>query len=166
MPSLFSPGSGFFDHTTYYTGPALTDAMVAAAEARLGYTLPKSYVELLRIKNGGVPKRQCYPTAGTTWSDNHLRVTRLCGIGGRWGIDSDDNGSQHTISQAGFPEVGIFIGWTPTAGHDGVLLDYSECGSHGEPRVIFADPEEIDSGIQILAPDCETFLRSLVDCRP
>ncbi|MDZ4683727.1 MAG: SMI1/KNR4 family protein [Planctomycetaceae bacterium] len=156
----------FFGPSNVYTGPRLTDVMVAGVETTLGYRLPQSYLRLLRVKNGGVPKRPCYPTAGTTWSDNHVCLTTLCGIGGRWGIDSEELGSRHAISQAGFPEVGIFFGWTPTAGHDGFMLDYSECGPQGEPRVIFVDPEEIDGGVQVLAPDFETFLQRLTDCRP
>lgn len=153
-----------FDTSTEYTGPALTDAMVAAAEASLGYKLPASYLGLLRIKNGGSPRRQCFPTRGQSWSDNHIRVTILCGIGGRWGIDSPELGSKHLIRQGGFPDVGIFIGWTPTAGHDGILLDYGPRGPAGEPRVIHVDPEGDD--VQILAPDFAAFLGGLVDCGP
>jgi hypothetical protein len=166
MADARSPWDDFFDDSDYYTGPPLTDAMAAEAEAKLGYKLPQAYLQLLRVKNGGAPRRQCHPTGGTNWSDNHVRMTRLCGIGGRWGIDSEEDGSQHAIRQAGFPEIGIFIGWTPTAGHDGIMLDYSECGPAGDPRVVFVDPEEGESCVQILAPDFATFLRGLVDCRP
>jgi hypothetical protein len=156
----------FFDASDHYTGPPLTDAMVAAAEAALGYKLPAAYLQLLRAKNGGSPKRQCYPTGGTSWSDNHVRVTAICGIGGQWGIDSEQYGSRHMIEQGGFPDVGIFVGWTPTAGHDGIFLDYRECGTSGEPRVIYLDAEADESESQILAPNFATFLQGLVDCRP
>ena len=154
----------FFDASTYYTSPPLTDAMVASAERVLGYRLPASYLQLLRVKNGGVPRRQCFPTEGTHWSDNHVRLVTLFGIGGRWGIDSEECGSRNAIEQAGLPEIGIAIGMTPTAGHDAVMLDYSVCGPQGEPRVVFADPE--DDLTTVLTPDFETFLRALVDCRP
>src|SRR5689334_19404071 len=96
----------FFDASTHYTGPPLTDALVAAAERLLGYTLPASYVRLLRVKNGGCPKRQCHPTAGAHWSDNHVRVVALFGVGGRWGIDSAEFGSQRLIEEAGYPRLG------------------------------------------------------------
>jgi hypothetical protein len=156
----------FFDESNYYTGPALTEAMVAAVEASLGYKLPSAYLQLLQVKNGGCPKRQCYPTGGTSWSDNHVRVTAICGIGGRWGIDSEQYGSRHMIEQGGFPDVGIFLGWTPTAGHDGIFLDYRECGADGEPRVTYIDAEADEAESLILAPDFATFLNGLVDCRP
>src|SRR5262245_38700834 len=164
MSTPANPWADFFDASTYYTSPPLTDAMIAAAERALGYTLPQSYLRLLRAKNGGVPKRQCHPTGGTHWSDNHVRVTQIFGIGGTWGIDSEEFGSRHMIEQAGFAEVGIYVGMTPTAGHDGIFLDYSECDARGEPRVTFIDAESGDS--QILAANFESFLHGLADCKP
>lgn len=154
----------FFDRNNHYTSPPLTDEMVTAAERTLGYSLPASYVRLLRVKNGGVPRRQCFPTAGTYSGDNHVRMTVLFGVGGMWGIDSEQFGSQKAIREAGFPEIGIIVGMTPTAGHDGIFLDYSACGPRGEPRVTHVDSE--DGNSQVLAPDFDTFLRGLVDCRP
>jgi len=156
-------GSDFFDASSHYTGPRLTDAMVAAAEGTLGYALPASYLKLLRVKNGGVPKRQCFPTSGTHWSDNHVRIVTVFGIGGQWGIDSAEFGSRHWIEQAGLPEIGIAVGMTTTAGHDAIMLDYSGCGPKGEPRVVFVDPE--DDVTAVLASDFAEFLHDLVDCR-
>jgi len=154
----------FFDANTHYTGPRLTDAMAAAAERTLGYALPASYLKLIRVKNGGVPRRQCYPTSGSHWSDNHVRIVTVFGIGGQWGIDSEEFGSRHWIEQAGLPEIGIAVGMTPTAGHDAIMLDYSVCGPKGEPRVVFVDPE--DDLTAVLAADFAEFLGGLVDCRP
>lgn len=154
----------FFDVSTHYTGPPLTEAMIASADRKLGYALPALYLEVLRVKNGGVPRRQCYPTDGTDWSSNHVRIVTLFGIGGEWGIDSDEFGTRHLIKQAGLPEIGIVLGLTPTAGHDAIMLDYSVCGPRGEPRVTFVDPE--DDLATVLAPNFEAFVRGLVDCRP
>jgi hypothetical protein len=156
--------SDFFDSSTNYSGPPLTDAMVASAERTLGYTLPAAYLQLLRAKNGGVPRRQCYPTSGTDWSDSHVRVVTIFGIGGLWGIDSEQFGTRHMIEQAGLPEIGIVVGWTPAAGHDAIMFDYSVCGPRGEPRVVHVEPE--DDATTILAPGFAEFLRGLVDCRP
>jgi hypothetical protein len=159
-----STWSDLFDASTYYTGPLLTDAMIASAERVLGYALPASYLQLLRVKNGGVPRRQCFPTSGTHWSDNHVRIVTVFGIGGSWGIDSEEFGTRHFIKQAGLPELGIVVGFTPAAGHDAIMLDYSDCGPRGQPRIVYVDPE--DDLSSVLAPDFETFLRGLVDCRP
>ena len=68
------------------------------------------------------------------------------------------------IREAGFPEIGIIVGWTPTAGHDAIMLDYGDCGPQGESRVAHVDAESGDS--EILAPTFEAFLRGLADCRP
>jgi SMI1-KNR4 cell-wall len=165
MSSPSSVWDDFFDGSDYYTSPPFTEAMVADVERVLGYKLPVSYIRLLRVKNGGAPKLQCYPTAGTDWSDNHVRIMSLVGIGGRWGIDSAELGSRHLIREGGFPpEIGIIVGWTPTAGHDAIFLDYRDCGPNGEPRVTLVDAESGDT--QVLAPTFEAFLRGLVDCRP
>ena len=153
-----------FDGSEYYTGPRLTEGMVAEVERGLGYRLPADYVGLLRVKNGGTPRRQCHATSGTSWSDNHVRVMSLFGIGGRWGIDSEEFGTRRMIEQGGFPEIGIIVGWTPTAGHDAIMLDYSECDADGEPRVVLMDAESGEW--QVLAAGFGAFLEGLVDCRP
>jgi hypothetical protein len=70
------------------------------------------------------------------------------------------------IREWGYPDVGIFIGQTPSAGHDGIMLDYSECGRDGEPRIIHVDVEGDKHQVQVLAPNLESFLRGLVDCGP
>ena len=46
------------------------------------------------------------------------------------------------------------------------MLDYSECGPQGEPRVIHVDTETFDEEPEVLviAPDFETFVNGLVDC--
>jgi hypothetical protein len=156
--------SDFFDASTDYTGPPLTDAMVGSAERALGYALPTSYLRLLGVKNGGRPRRRCFPTVGDVLPEDHVRLETLFGIGGPWGIDSERFGSRRLIREAGFPEIGIIVGWTPTAGHDAVLLDYAQCGPRGEPRVTYVDSE--DGLTVVLAPDFATFLGGLVDCRP
>ena len=156
----------FFDDSDYFTGPPLTDEMIAAAQALLGYRLPAAYLQLLRVKNGGSPQRKCYPTGKPDWAEDHVELSGICGIGGAWGIDSNLRGSRFMIQEWGYPDVGIFIGQTPSAGHDGIMLDYTECGRDGEPRVIHVETESDEPQIQILAPNLETFLLGLVDCGP
>ena len=55
-----SPDNPFTD-SDYYTGPPLTDEMIRSAESRLGYKLPESYLDVIRIKNGGSLKRSRFP---------------------------------------------------------------------------------------------------------
>jgi hypothetical protein len=156
----------FFDDSRYFTGPPLTEDLIRAAEARLGYKLPGSYLRLLHVRNDGSPKQKCFPTGKPDWAEDHIEVTGIPGIGGSWGIDSEQRGSRYMIQEWGYPDVGIFIGQTPSAGHDGIMLDYSECGRDGEPRVIHVEVEGDEPQVQVLAPNLESFLLGLVDCGP
>jgi hypothetical protein len=156
----------FFDDSTYFTGPPLTEEMVRSAEAHLGYKLPASYLRLLYVKNGGSPRRKCFPTGEAGWADDHVEVCGIRGIGGTWGIDSEYRGNRYLIREWGYPDVGIVIGQTPSAGHDGIMLDYRACGPDGEPRVIHVDTEADEPQVRVLAPNLEVFLLGLVDCGP
>lgn len=44
------------------------------------------------------------------------------------------------------------------------MLDYTECGNQGEPRLRLVDAQSGES--QILAQTFDAFLGGLVDCRP
>src|SRR4051812_11854164 len=150
-----------------YTGPPLTDAMARAAEASVGYKLPEAYLRMLRVRNGGTPRRCCFPTPmRRSGADDHVWGTGIRGIGGSWGIDSEDLGSRYMIEEWGYPDVGIVVGQTLSGGHDTVMLDYSECGPRGEPRVIHVETETEDGEpvMLVLAPDFESFVLGLVDC--
>lgn len=71
-----------FWSTDYYKNPPLTDSMVADAEERLGVALPEEYVALLRLQNGGYTRGFGHPmTQHTSWSDNHVPLNELNGIG-------------------------------------------------------------------------------------
>jgi hypothetical protein len=52
--------SDFWEVSEYanesYVDSSLTDDVVCEIELRLGYRLPKSYIELSRYQNGGIPK--------------------------------------------------------------------------------------------------------------
>lgn len=123
-------------------GPAITDALVEDAERRLGVRLPRAYVELLRECNGGRPRRRCYPTRHrTSWGDR-IQVSTLLGLGYPDGVDGI-YGSEYMAREWGYPEVGPLVFDTPSGGHDAVLLDYTECGRGGEPRVVHVDDNRI-----------------------
>jgi hypothetical protein len=123
----------FFTDDKFYTGPVLTDDLVKSAEAKLGYRLPPSYLALLAERNGGVPRRRCFRTAApTSWANDHVEIAAIRGIGGDWGLDSEDGvGSSDMIAEWGYPDIGVVICEMPSAGHDAIMLDYSECGSRG-----------------------------------
>ncbi|HEY1405077.1 MAG TPA: SMI1/KNR4 family protein [Spirochaetota bacterium] len=148
----------------YFTGPPLTDEMIDHAQKKLGYKLPDAYIDLLRYKNGCSFIRNCFPTdVPTNWSETHFVIEGISGIGGEDGIDSD-TGSDYMIKEWGYPPVGIAFGQCPSAGHETVMFDYSECGKDGEPAVIYVDMESdtLRKGLRI-ADNFESFLSQLTD---
>lgn len=156
----------WFNDYAGYTGPALTDEMIESAEQELGFKLPDAYISLLRVKNGGRPRCNCYPMqVPTGWADDHIEIQAIFGIAGEWGIDGK-YGSNYMIAEWGYPDVGVMIGMTPSAGHEAIMLDYSECGPQGDPTVIYVDVETPDGqpNIVTLAPDFEAFVKGLVSC--
>ncbi|MBF9219814.1 SMI1/KNR4 family protein [Hymenobacter ruricola] len=157
----------FWDDSAYawkaYTEAPPTDELIQSIEANLGYTLPAFYVALMRQRNGGVPRNTCFPTTtGTSWADDHVAISGICGIGRTKSVSlAGEQGSQFMLDEWGYPPIGVVVCDCPSAGHDVVMLDYRACGPQGEPAVVHVDQED-DYRITPLAPDFETFVRGLV----
>lgn len=140
-----------------------TPETIAAVEAELGYRLPASYVALMRSRNGGIPVDRCFPTdVPTSWAGDHVAISAFKGIGFAkpWSL-CGGLGSRFRIEQWEYPDIGVYFGDCPSAGHDMIALDYRACGPTGEPGVVHVD-QEGDYRITPLAPDFETFVRGLV----
>lgn len=142
----------FWDDREYYRKnylmPPADDALIASVEEELGYKLSLSYIELMKMRNGGAPKNRCCPTnESTSWAEDHAAITAIMGIG-RSKAESlcGGLGSQFMIDEWGYPPIGVYFGDCPSAGHDMILLGYSQCGKDGEPRVMHLD-QECDYGI-------------------
>ncbi|MDR0997236.1 MAG: SMI1/KNR4 family protein [Zoogloeaceae bacterium] len=158
----------FWDDDAYalknYVGAPVTDEAIASIEAELGYRLPASYVALIRQHNGGRPKKTAYFTAeGSSWAEDHIAIH------GIYGIDRNkanslcgELGNKLWREEWGYPNIGIAICDTPSAGHDMVCLDYRFCGPQGEPTVVCID-QECDYEITWIADDFESFIRGLQD---
>lgn len=147
-----------------YIESPLTDGAVGDVEFKLGYTLPKSYVELMRFQNGGIPRRTCHHTSEpTSWSHDHIAIHGIFSIGeqkhhsllGRLG-------SQHWIDEWGYPPICVYFADCPSAGHDMICLDYRACGPRGEPQVVHIDQEQ-DYKIVFVTDTFEAFIRGLQD---
>lgn len=133
--------------------------MVRRAEEALGLRLPWSYVELMYQQNGGVLKNSCYPTSfRTSWAADHFGFDVIMGIGYEMGIDAN---SADLISEWNYPNAGVVLGFTPSAGHDTVMLDYSESGPDGEPAVVYVDEDRIPWRV---ADSFGEFINGLVSC--
>lgn len=156
----------FWDNDEYakeaYIGRPVTDQMIKEAESLLGYKLPQSYIEFIKHQNGGIPKNTCHRTsAPTSWAEDHVAIT------GIYGIDKNkpysvcgEFSSKFWMEEWGYPGIGVYICDCPSAGHDMICLDYSNCGSQGEPVVVHID-QESDYRKTFIAKDFESFIRGL-----
>lgn len=138
----------------------LTPTMVKVAEESLGYKLPKAFVSLLRVCNGGPLKRCAFELSDAEngakrveYFHDVMGICKKCGINGR-------HGSEYLIEEWGYPELGVVIS---SEGHTAFMLDYSESGEIGEPRVVLVDVEldEDEPFVDVVAPDFASFLAML-----
>ena len=153
--------TGFWKDTDYafesYIGREVTDEDIKNAEAELGYTLPAAYIELLKNHNGGVVNKNCFIND----DDDCVYIT------GIYGIDRDkkysllgEMGNEFWISKVKYPPIGIVVADTISGGHDMIFLDYRECGTTGEPKVVRVD-QEGDYSITLLADNFGDFIKNL-----
>jgi hypothetical protein len=140
----------------------LTNEMVKNAEEKLKYKLPLSYIELLKNHNGGYPLNTYFQIKDNKFGqNNYIEIVKIFGIGTDDGIDSE-YGSDYLINEWEYPNIGILICSCPSAGHDSVFFDYSECGINGEPKIVHIDLEISEEPvITILANNFEEFICGL-----
>ena len=159
--------SDFWDDCDYaleeYVEEEPSDQLINSIEQELGYKLPSSYITLMKLHNGGIPKNTCFPTnESTSWAEDHIAITGISGIGRSKNYSLGGKfGSQFMIDEWGYPPIGICICSCPSAGHDMVMLDYSKNGPEGEPEVVHVDQEN-DYKISFLAKDFNSFIKGLV----
>jgi hypothetical protein len=145
----------FWSESKQFVGPPLTLEQVKRAESALGYKLPQSYIQLILWRNGGTPIRTCFRTSvPTSWAQDHIAISGIKGIGGRWGIDSPEFGSRVMSETWGYPRIGVVVCECPSAGHDVVMLDYRACGPSGEPSVVHVETE---CSAPVITSLCGTF---------
>lgn len=167
MPNVFSDFDfkNFWDNSDYaletYVSEPLTDEMLVYAENELGYKLPSSYVELMRLQNGGHPINDCFPTqTPTLWADNYVKMDSISGISTKeiCGL-CGEYGSLYMIEDIEYPDIGVYFAGCPS-GHAMFAFDYRKCGKDGEPSVVYVAQED-DFEITFLAKDFETFIKGL-----
>jgi len=116
----------YFWDENYYNNPTLTDRMIKQAENQLGVKLPDTFLDLLKLQNGGYTKGFAFPMkTKTTWAKSHVPLSALFGI--VLDIESD---SAHNIMQSsymtkewGLPEKQVLlIGHGPCW----ITLDYRQ----------------------------------------
>jgi len=145
-----------------YVGDSFTDEDVASVEGKLGYRLPKAYVELLKQQNGGIPKNTNHRTQEpTSWSEDHVAITGIFSLGSKKPCSlCGEFGSQFWIDEWGYPPIGVYFADCPSAGHDMICMDFRSCGPNGEPQIVHVD-QEFDYKITFVAKSFEAFIRGL-----
>ena len=144
----------------YFKGGAVSEEDIKRVEEEFGYKLPDSYIELLKSQNGGAPfYALCYYE-----EDEEFIPVYLTAI---YGVDSKldysicgDSGAKMIYEKWGYPDIGLPIAFTINDGHEMVFLDYSDCGSKGEPKVVLIDQEN-DYKKTLLAENFVAFIKSL-----
>ncbi|MDR2033168.1 MAG: SMI1/KNR4 family protein [Helicobacteraceae bacterium] len=159
--------SGFWndDYSQDYVEAYPSDELISSIEEEIGgYKLPASYIELMRLHNGGTPAKTAFPTNEPTgWAEDHIAITGIMGIGRkkRYSL-CGELGGNFMKEEWGYPDIGVCIADTPSAGHEMIMLDYRKCGKTGEPEVVYVD-QEADYEIVFLAKNFEEFIKGLVD---
>ncbi|MCA9173450.1 MAG: SMI1/KNR4 family protein [Planctomycetales bacterium] len=135
--------------------------MVADAEKELGIRFPASYVEALRLKNGGailgnlvrLPKQDIPQHLRPYVDHGHISVRGINGIGAS---HTSVLTTPYLIEEWGLPKNLVLLDGD---GHWWIAFDYREPTSN--PPIVFV---ESDSGDTLrIADDFATFFDSLVD---
>ncbi|MGF9699373.1 SMI1/KNR4 family protein [Paenibacillus sp. MABNR03] len=142
--------------------PSPTDEQIESVEERLVFKLPRAYVDMMKVHNGGIPRYRYIPV-----SEAGTAEQRLIEISGILGIGQEkkhslcgEEGSRFIIEQGGYPEIGVVLCKCPSDSEI-IMLDYRASDNAGEPEVVHVDKED-NYKITWLAPDFDTFVRSLV----
>lgn len=147
-----------------YISESPVEEIISKVEEEIQYKLPKAYVELMKLHNGGLVNKCYYKIkTSTSWAEDHIAIDGIYGIG----FDKSNSlcgefGSRFWIDEWEYPDIGVVICDCPSASHDMVFLDYRECGKDGEPSVVHID-QEFDYKITKLVNSFEEFILGLID---
>lgn len=159
--------SNFWSDSDYsvkkYREAPLADDVLVRVEERLGVMLPRAYVAMCRLHNGGIVLRTAHASPSrTSWSSDHVAIHGVFAIGDQKPHSlCGELGSHFWPYEWGYPPIGVYFADCPSAGHDMLCLDYRECGPRGEPTVVHVD-QDWDYQITPIAPNFESFIRGLV----
>ncbi|WP_339298622.1 SMI1/KNR4 family protein [Paenibacillus sp. FSL R5-0623] len=140
-----------------------TDEQVESVEEQLVFKLPTSYINMMKLHNGGVPHYRHFPVSQAEAAKKvRIEVAGILGIGREKAHSlGGEAGSRFIIEQGGYPEIGVVICECPSDS-EVVMLDYRESGNAGEPEVVHVDKKE-SYKITWLAPNFETFIQGLLN---
>lgn len=156
--------SGFWNDTPQaielYVSEPPTDETISAVEEKLVFKLPASYIEMMKVHNGGIPHNRCFPIAeAASGGAAYITISGILGIGfdKKYSL-CGEMGSRSVIENGGYPEIGVMI---CPADSGIVMLDYRESLNDGEPEVVYVDKEN-GHKVTKLAANFEAFISGLV----
>lgn len=127
--------------------------MIRRAEKNLGYKLPKSYIELLNVQNGGL--------IDDKYDESWLTV--IYGIGPtKDSMNGLEEMFENWKDEWEYPDIGIPFGETQSAGHDMYYMDYRSVDETGEPRIVRIDNEG-DNAIYFVADNLVEFVKMVYE---
>lgn len=140
------------DYSKTYRFGEVTDVDIERAEKNIGYKLPKSYRELLKLQNGGI-------------ISDDLDEAWLAAIYGVGPSADAYNGLEDMFEnwreEWEYPDIGIPFGETQSAGHDMYYMDFRSVNADGEPRIVRIDNER-DNKVYFVAQTLPEFLKILL----
>ncbi|WP_339311497.1 SMI1/KNR4 family protein [Paenibacillus sp. FSL k6-2145] len=140
-----------------------TDEQVESVEEQLVFKLPTSYINMMKLHNGGVPHYRYFPVSQAEAAKKvRVEIAAILGIGREKAHSlGGEAGSRFIIEQEGYPEIGVVV-CECSSDSEVVMLDYRESGNAGEPEVVHVDKNE-NYKITWLAPNFETFIQGLLN---
>jgi len=134
-----------------YKLPPLKESDIKKAKNLFSVKLPKSYLDILRIQNGGSIVFNAHPSPKpTSWSDHSVNVDFIMGIGENNGILE----TPYYIEEWNMPEgLILFSG----QGHSWIAFDYRNTVEN--PPIVYIDNETEE--IFKIADSFESFLKNL-----
>ncbi|PQP84195.1 cell wall assembly protein [Paenibacillus sp. PCH8] len=146
----------------HYVSALPSEGLVDSVEEQLVFRLPASYIELMKVHNGGIPYNRYFPvTDADSGATEYIEIEGILGIGREKPYSlCGTEGSWTLIERNGYPEIGVVIAVSPLASGV-VMLDYRSFGNDGEPEVVYVDRENPKMTIS-LAPNFETFIQGLM----
>ena len=119
---------------SYVETPPVTDELLQQLQDEVGVRLPDLYVDLLRIQNGGVPRKSLFEVE----DERQYVLNQLPGIGENRGCKRDLLADQSLLDPTKNHDFKGFLildwEWEEDGGHY-IALDYRTCGPTGEPWV-------------------------------
>ena len=146
----------YYNKEEYECGDIESDELIESIEKDLGFKLPQSYIYLMKKHNGGILNKNCV----------HINKSEIFSdLEGIFGLGRT---KKHSIYEENknkeYYEENLISICSSNSGHNKIYLDYSICGTDGEPRVIAIDNEAFDDVNPkpwVLADNFEIFIESL-----